>query len=151
MGCSSTGKKRPNYKSCVRYYNNVNQPLLANTTTQVQIVGTKVVDTGVSIDTEPSSYTIVTKGLYHLSEDVVIAATAVGVATVSIYMDGVMLPCTYNPRTLYVGNNTFHVETDLDIEGCCCDVSKNITFVITTDATAVGTILHVCTGITKLA
>lgn len=151
MGCSSSNKKRPNYKSCVRYYNNVNQPLLANTTTQVQIAGTKVVDTGVSIDTEPSSYTIVTKGLYHLSEDVVIAATAVGVATVSIYMDGVMLPCTYNPRTLYVGNNTFHVETDLDIEGCCCDVSKNITFVITTDATAVGTILHVCTGITKLA
>lgn len=151
MGCSSSSKKRPNYKSCVRYYNNTSQPLPANATTQVVINGARVVDTGVSIDTQPSSYTITTKGLYHLSGDVVIAATAVGIATVAIYMDGVMLPCTYNPRTLYVGNNTFHVETDLDIESCCCSTSKTITFVITTDATATGTILHVCTGITKIA
>lgn len=62
-----------------------------------------------------------------------------------------MLPCTYTPKTLYVGNNAIHVETDLDIESCCCAVNKNITFVITTDATATGTIIHVCTGITKTA
>lgn len=50
MGCSSTSsKKRPNYKSCVRYYNNTSQPLPANTTTQLTIAGSRVVDTGVSM------------------------------------------------------------------------------------------------------
>lgn len=151
MGCSSSNKKRPNYKSCVRYYNNAVQNLAANTTNQMQILGARVADTGVSIETQPSSYTIVTKGLYHISGDVYIKATASGVVQFVAYMDGVALPCTGIKQTIFVGENAVHIETDIEIDSCCCSVNKTITFNIITDTTAVGTVEHICTGITKIA
>lgn len=151
MGCSSSGKKRPNYKSCVRYYNNIDQPFTINSTNQLVLAGSRVVDTGVSIDTQPSSYTITTKGLYHLSADIVVNATVAGDLDLNFYMDGVKLPCTYTQNTLRVGYNSIHTETDLDIDSCCCNVSKNITLVITTYAAATGDVVHVCSGITKIA
>lgn len=150
MGCSGTSKKRANYKSCVRYYNNAKQTLTTNATNQMQILGARVVDTGVSIETQPSSYTIVTKGLYHISGDVYINATASGVVQFVAYMDGVALPCTGVKQTIFVGENAVHIETDLEIDGCCA-VNKTITFNVITDTTAAGTVEHICTGITKIA
>ena len=150
MGCSSS-KKRPNYKSCVRYYNNAIQTLTADETTQIAIAGTRVTDTGVSIEAQPSSYTILTKGLYHISADIVINAIAPGNAAFTAYMDGVVLPCTFTNHRLAAGNNEIHFETDLLIDSCCCSVNKTITFSVTLDATATGSVVHVCTGIIKEA
>lgn len=150
MGCSSSNKKRPGYKSCVRYYNDAKQVLTTNATNQMQLLGARVVDTGVSIEAQPSSYTIVTKGMYHLTGDVYINATASGVVKFVVYLDGVALPCTGMNQTIFVGYNAIHIETDIEIDGCC-GINRNITFNVITDATAAGTVEHICTGIIKEA
>lgn len=150
MGCG-TSKKRANYKSCVRYYNNAIQTLTTDDTTQIVIAGARVADTGISIEAQPSSYTILTRGLYHISGDIVINATTAGNATFAAYMDGVVLPCTFTNHRLAAGNNEIHFETDILIDSCCCDVNKTITFAVILDATAVGSVTHVCTGIIKEA
>lgn len=138
-------------KSCERYYNNTIQNLPEDSTTQLTIAGAKVVDTGISIETQPQSYTTLKKGLYHIAGDVIITATAAGLATFYIAMDGVALPCTIKTVTLAVGNNAVHTETDLYLDGCCNDISHNFTFEVLTDETATGTITHLCTGIIKEA
>lgn len=93
----------------------------------------------------------IVKGLYHISGDIVINATTAGNATFAAYMDGVVLPCTFTNHRLATGNNEIHFETDILIDSCCCDVNKTITFAVVLDATAVGNVTHVCTGIIKEA
>ena len=151
MGCGNCGHKTCHDKSCQRYYNNNIQALPINTTMQVIIAGTKVVDTGVSIETEPQNYTTLKTGLYHITGDITVEATAIGDVVVEIYMDGVPLPCTKRSRTVNVGFNPIHTETDLYLDGCCCNVSHTFTYVITSDANATGNIVEVCTGIIKEA
>lgn len=149
MGCG-TSKKCAGFKSCVRYYNNTAQALPVSDVTQLAVAGARVVDTGVSIESQPSAYTIVNRGLYYISADVTINATAAGDVVFAAYMDGVFLPCTVTNATLAVGFNTIHLETDILVEGYY-GISKNITFAITTDDTATGTVEHICSGITKEA
>lgn len=150
MACGSS-KKNPRYKSCVRYYNNNTQALAAGATVQLQIAGSRVTDTGVSIETQPSSYTILTRGLYHISADVEINATTGGDVEIIAYMDGVELPCMKKTKTLEVGYDTIHTETDLEIDACCCSVSKTITFAVKSVSAAIGSVVHVCSGIIKEA
>lgn len=153
MSCGSNrNHKNCNYKSCQRYFNNNSQPIAADTATQLVIKGTKVVDTGISIETEPQNYSTVKTGLYHIAGDIMVAGTANGTAVAQIYMDGVPLPCTKRTRT--ISANAFveiHTETDLELDGCCCDVSHTFTFVITTDETAAGNVVEFCSGMLKLA
>lgn len=137
-------------KSCERHYNNNSQTFEAGQTITLQIAGTKVVDTGISIETEQNSYTTVKKGLYHISGDVVIDATTAGDITFQILMDGVVLPCTIKAETIPVDNTSIHTETDLMLDGCCCDVSHTFTYQIVS-TTAAGSVIALCTGITKLA
>ncbi len=150
MGCSSNKHKTCRDKSCQRYYNNNPQSFVAGQVLNLQIAGNRVVDTGVSIETQGQSMTTLKTGLYHISADVVISVTAASTGTLQVYMDGVPLPCTLRDLTLVAGANPVHVETDLPIEGCCCDVSHTFTFVFTS-GTAVGSVLEFCCGILKLA
>lgn len=148
MSCGNSVKNK-NMKSCERYFNN-NAQALTNGNTTVLTLGAKVVDTGVSIEADTQSYTVVTKGLYHISGDIVLTSTTAGDgATFSVYMDGVQLPCTIKPFETIVGAVTVHTETDLYLSSCCCDVNHTFTFVVASSG-AVGT-LTCCTGITKLA
>lgn len=151
MGCGNKSHKNCNYKSCQRYYNSNTQPLAVSTDLQLTIAGARVVDTGVSIETEPQSYTTLKTGLYHLAGDVVINATAGGAVRFSIYMDGVELPCTVRHETVAAGFNEIHTETDLELTGCCCDVTHSFTFKVRSDATATGNIVEFCSGVLKLA
>lgn len=150
MSCNnSSSLKNRNMKSCERYYTNNAQTLIAGGT-DILTLGAKVVDTGVSIEADTQSYTTVTKGLYHISGDIVVtSATADGNGTFSVYMDGVQLPCTIRQFTTVDGSVAVHTETDLYLNGCCCEVSHTFTFVVES-TTAVGTVTS-CTGITKLA
>ena len=150
MACGSKSRKNCYAKSCQRYYNNNAQPFAAGETIQLQIAGARVVDTGVSIDTQPLSYTTLKTGLYHLVGDAVVNATTGGIASLQIYMDGVPLPCTLRTATFYAGNNQVHTETDLDLTGCCCDVEHNFTFQFISDD-AVGSVVQFCSGVLKLA
>ena len=151
MSCGSKSNRRSCCaRSCVRYYNDTPQPFAAGVPLQLTLVGARVVDSGVCIETEPQSYTTVKTGLYHLALDVEATATTPGIGELAIYMDGVILPCTAKTSSLPVGVTTIHTETDLELTGCCPDVYHNFTAVLTTTA-AVGNITHVCSGITKVA
>ena len=152
MGCGCNRHKSCHDKSCQRFYNNNEQTLAAATTTQLVIAGTRVVDTGVSIETQPQSYTTLKTGLYHIAGDVVVEGSAGGTAVLQVYMDGVPLPCTKRTRTIpATGYVEIHTETDLCLDGCCCDVSHTFTYQITTDTTAAGAVVECCTGIIKEA
>ena len=146
----SCGCRNANQKSCQRYYNNIAQPLAATTTVQLIVAGARVVDTGVSIETQPQSYTIVKPGLYHIAADVDVNLTTAGDIVLQGYMNGVPLPCTTRNVTGTDGHNLVHSETDLAIGGCC-DISKAITWTIQSVGVAVGTIDGNCTGIVKYA
>lgn len=150
MACGSKSLKTCKAKSCQRYYNTTAQPFAAAQTLQLQIAGAKVVDTGISIGTEPMNYTTLKTGLYHFAGDIVINATTGGAVRFSIYMDGVELPCTVRHTTLAAGFSEIHTETDLCLTGCCCDVEHSFTFMLRSDA-AVGSVVEFCSGILKLA
>lgn len=149
MSCSNSVKNR-NMKSCARYYNNNTQTLTVGNTLQLAL-GTKVVDTGVSIEAQPQSLTTTTKGLYHISADIALDTVTAGNVTYSVYMDGVQLPCTLKPLTLVADSEiSVHTETDLYLDACCCSVSHTFTFVLTS-TTGAGTVNNFCVGIIKEA
>lgn len=150
MACGSKCGKNCKTKSCQRYYNTTPQPFAAGQTLQLQIAGAKVVDTGISIETQPLSYTTLKTGLYHLVADVVADVTTLGAATLQVYMDGVPLPCTLRNLRFPVGYNEIHTETDLCLTGCCCDVEHNFTFILNS-VDAVGEVVQFCSGVLKLA
>ena len=152
MACNNGNGNRAYQKSCVRYFNNAPQLLAADSENVLTLAGAKVVNSGSSIQVEPQSYDTVKIGLYHLAADAVIAATAAGVLTLQWYMDGVALPCTLRKVTIpATGNTETHTETDLALSGCCCCVNHTFTLVATTDTTAAGSVVELCTGLLKLA
>lgn len=149
MACN--GNK--NYqKSCARYYNNTAQTLAANSTTTLTLVGARAVLTGESISVQPQSFDTNKIGLYHLTADAVIAATAAGEVTLVWMMDGVALPCTTKTVTVAADVNTeIHTETDLSLSACCCCVDHTFTLLAVTDETAAGSVVQLCAGLLKLA
>lgn len=151
MSCGNSRHKTCNDKSCQRFYNNSIQPLPVSTDLQLIIEGTKVVDTGLAIETQNMNYTTLKKGLYHIAGDVTLEATAAGDVFFEVYMDGVALPCTRRSRTVTIGYNPIHTETDLYLDGCCCDISHVFTYRLRSDAGATGSVIEFCSGITKLA
>lgn len=153
MSCSSGRRgKSCRDKSCQRYYNMNPQILAAGSTLQLEIAGARVVDSGLSIETQPQSFTTLKTGLYHLAADVVINASAAGDVTLQFLMDGVVLPCTVRTFTLAAtGSREIHTETDLELTGCCCDVTHSFTLVMVSPAAGAGTVTQVCAGIIKEA
>lgn len=151
MGCANKCHKTCYSKSCQRFYNNVPQNLVAGETLQLIIAGSRVVDSGISIETQPQNYETLKTGLYHFAGDVIINVATGGDVELQMYMDGVPLPCTYRRVTVPSGYREIHTETDLELDGCCCDVSHSFTYRLTSIDTAVGTVTQFCSGITKLA
>lgn len=152
MACGNSRHKTCRDKSCQRFYNNTSmQALPVNTDLQLIIEGSKVVDTGVSIETQNMSYTTLKTGLYHIAGDVTVEATAAGDVIFEVFMDGVPLPCTKRSRTVSIGYNPIHTETDIYLDGCCCDVTHTFTYRVVSDANATGRIIEFCSGILKLA
>ena len=149
MACNNGNGNRAYQKSCVRYFNNAPQLLAADSENVLTLAGAKVVNSGSSIQVEPQSYDTVKIGLYHLAADAVIAATAAGVLTLQWYMDGVALPCTLKRVTLPASGNA-EIQPAQQICDCCC-VNHTFTLVATTDSTAAGSVIELCTGLLKLA
>lgn len=139
-------------KSCARYYNNNAQPLASNGQTTLTLAGAKAVLSGEAIQVQPQSFDTLKIGLYHLSADAVISASAAGKVTLVWMMDGVALPCTAKTVTLAADVNTeIHTETDLSLSACCCCVSHTFTLLAITDETAAGSVVQLCAGLLKLA
>lgn len=151
MGCG-TSRKNCNQKSCVQYYNTNVQELIAGESLTLA-VGNRAVDTGVSIEAEPQAYVVVKNGLYTVSADIVIESTAAGNATVAVYRNGVVLPCTFRTvRVPATGDAEIHTETRFIVDDCCCkNIAETFTFVLISEDTAAGNIVQFCSGIYKLA
>ena len=149
MSCGASNNNQY-AKSCVRYYNNSTQELTANGSTLLTLAGAKVVNSGISIEAESQSYTIVKPGLYHIAADVTVEATTAGAVTLTWYKDGVALPCTETKQYISATHaGSIHAETDLRLCGCC--QSHSLTLVATTDDAITGNVSHVCSGVVKLA
>lgn len=151
MACGNNRHKTCHDKSCQRFYNNNIQTLPVSTDLQLIIEGSRVVDSGISIETQNQTYTILKTGLYHITADVTLESLAPGDVVFQAYMDGVPLPCTKRSRTVAVGYNPIHTETDLELDGCCCDVTHTITFRLQSDAAVNGSVIEFCSGVLKLA
>ena len=131
-------------KSIVRAYNNATQ-----TITALALQGAQVVNSGCSVGMETAAYRIRTGGIYHISADVTLTATAAGTATVQIALNTVALLCAVSTVTTAAnGTYTVHVETDISVP--CCPAAGGRTVTITAGGVA-GTVTHVCSGITRLA
>lgn len=147
MACGNNRHKSCHDKSCQRYYNNNIQDLPLNTELQLIIEGSRVVDTGISIETQNQTYTTLTKGLYHIAGDVTLEALAAGDVVFEVYMDGVPLPCTKKSRTVTIGYNPIHTETDIYLDSA----DHNFTYRLRSDAAVTGDVIEFCSGMLKLA
>lgn len=151
MSCSTRNYKNCHFKSCEQYYNTNPQALAAGATIPLNILGNRVVDTGVSIEAEPNGFQTLKTGLYAISADIVINTTTDGDVILQIKRDGVVLPCSVRRFTAGTGYREVHTETKQLIEGCCADVSHTFTFELVSVDTAVSSVTSVCAGMTKLA
>jgi len=135
-------------KSAQTAYNNAAQAITANAVTTIAILGTQVCDTGCSIDTSASAFTVLKGGLYRFSYDVTYTATAAGTAVIQLYNGTVALPCAVAQVAAEAdGVYTTHIETVLTLNSCC-GVRPAINAGITGIA---GTVSHVCASAVRLA
>lgn len=145
MGCSKTIKSC-SFRSAQTAYNDTEQAFAA-TGTPIVILGTRVTDTGVSIDTEPTVFNVKGSGLYRISYDVDLAAAGAGTVTLQLYDGQTPLPCAIASRTTATGlDYAMHVETTLYLPSCCA-VHHAIGARI---GGVAGEITHVCASIVKL-
>lgn len=151
MSCGNRKNKSCYAKSCQRYYNNNSQAIPAGATLQLTIAGNRVVDSGISIETQPQNFNTIKTGLYRITGDIVIEPTAAGDVSLSVYMDGVQLPCTLKTITLATEKVAVHTETDLELDGCCCDVGHSFAFVLSSASTGAGAVIESCYSMLKLA
>lgn len=143
MGCN----KNRYQKSVARTYNNASQEITA-TPSALTLVGNVSVNTGCSIEIGTGSYRLNYSGLYHISADVTLTATAAGTALVQLAVNGTVLPCAVSSATMAAaGVYTLHVETDI-CAGVCA-VNKPVITVLA--GGVAGTVTHVCAGVTKIA
>ncbi len=150
MSCCNNKHKTCHDKSCQRYYNTTAQAFVADQTITLQIAGNRVVDSGVAIDTDVSTFSVSKSGLYHIVADAIVLTTTAGSGTLRILKNGVPLPCSARLVSLPLGAATeIHTETEIILDCCCCG-SNTFSFEFVSD-TAVGSVISLCTGVLKLA
>lgn len=127
-------------------YNNAEQAFVA-AGTPITILGTRVTDTGVAIDTDPTVFDIDRSGLYRISYDIDLTAAGAGVVSLQLYDGETPLPCSVAARTVATDlEYAIHVETTLYLSTCCA-VHHAIGARVSGVA---GTITHVCASAVKL-
>lgn len=146
MSCNSK-LKNTHFKSAQAAYNNADQAFAA-AGTPITILGNLFTDTGCSISSAGSGFTINNSGLYRVSYDVTFTATGVGTAELAGLKDGVSLPCMNAQATVAEGSvYTLHIETVIYVAVCCA----NTPVISATMSGVAGTITHVCASVVKLA
>lgn len=146
MACNSNYKNR-NYKSAVTAYNNTAQTYTADGT-QLNILGTTVLDTGCSINAENGGFTINHTGLYRIECDVTSTPTTAGSQILQFYKDTIAMPCAVTTDTTTADTTlTQHIETTVLIPVCC---AYQPTIALNISGTA-GDVIHMCTNVTRLA
>lgn len=138
-----------NYKSTIEYYDTSVQAITA-TPSPLNLVGTKVTSTGVSLNGAGSAITVNKSGTYQLHAGVTVLATTAGVMTAQMRINGVLLPETLRAVTTPVGSTRIDLDTVRFLQVGCAS-TPNVQVVISTDGTAVGTVTLVDGYAVKLA
>lgn len=129
-------------------YNNAIQAIVSDGTT-LEILGTKVCDTGCSISTEETGFRIRRSGVYRISIDVNFTAGATaGTVQLQLYNGIAPLPCSNaSTRVAADGDETLHVETVLALNSCC----GNVPYISAQVGGLAGTVTHLCANAVKIA
>jgi len=110
--------KSPTRKSALRITGSTPQTL---TTTPAALAGAIAqVDTGCSMEPMASGARVRNAGLYSVSANVQVNATAAGTVSAQLYLDGVPLPDTLRTVTAAVGLTVIPLESLLCLPGNCC-------------------------------
>lgn len=140
--------KTKNYKSAQVALNTVAQSVVAAGTT-VEILGSRLTDTGCSIHADNAGFRVNASGLYNIRYVFTFVAEAAGVLTAQLYRDGIALPCTLSQDTVEAGSTyTIAIEAPALVIGTCCNICPTITATV---GGVAGTITRVCASAVKLA
>lgn len=154
MACSKY--KNCHYKSAVQFYNTATQPILATniSTNPVTVeLGSKVTDTGVSLDFETNSIEVLTSGLYRFSADVDFSGGTIGEITVAMTLNGSILPETITTQTISTTGtaSTLNIETVRQLSTCGLVSNYILGIIAYSDGTAIGSISKISGNAVKLA
>lgn len=153
MACNKY--KNCHYKSAVQFYSNNVQPFLTTNiiTNPVALdIGSKVTDTGMSIDEGTNSLTIENTGLYRFSANATILGAVAGDAYVAMTLDGVVMPETLKRVSLTTADYTnVSLETVRQLSTCCGISNHIIGYIVYSDATASGSVTALSGNAIKLA
>ena len=140
--------KTKNYKSAQVALNTIAQSVTAAGTT-VEILGSRLTDTGCSIRTDSAGFRVNASGLYNIRYVFTFSAEAAGVLTAQLYKDGIALPCTLSQNTVEAGSTyTIAIEAPALVIGTCCNICPVVTAVVSGVA---GTVTRVCASTVRLA
>ncbi len=145
MSCNNC--KNAYQKSAQAAYNNAEQTYVA-AGTNINVLGSLITDTGVSISTQTGGFRINNGGLFRVSYDVTSTPAAAGAQVIQLYNGSSAMPCAIATDTVAAdGVITQHIETVIRLATCCAmqpTISARISGVA-------GTINHVCASVVKLA
>ena len=145
MSCNNC--KNAYQKSAQAAYNNAEQTYVT-AGTNINVLGSLITDTGVSISTQTGGFRINNGGLFRISYDVTSTPAAAGAQVIQLYNGSSAMPCAIATDTVAAdGIITQHIETVIRLATCCAMqpvISARISGVA-------GTINHVCASIVKLA
>lgn len=135
-------------KSTQCAYNNAIQAVVSDGTT-LELLGTKVSDTGISIETTENTFRILRSGVYRFSIDVNFTAGATaGTVRLQLFNGIAPLPCSNSVTSVAADSSeTMHIETVIPLNSCCGNI-PNISAQVSGLA---GTVTHLCANAIKLA
>lgn len=147
--------KNKNYKSAVQFYNSTSQPIVATdiiTTPVILSLGSRVTDTGCSIDLNSLDVDVETSGLYRISATLDVLGVTGGDVSFAIALNGQVLPETLNTITAVAGiSELISFETIRVINTCCVNNDFNFSIVAFSDGTGEATVERLSGNAVKLA
>lgn len=154
MSCNKY--KNRNYKSALQTYNGASQQILATniiTNPVVLNLGSKITDTGCGFDyCNGSIVNIETSGLFKFESQIEIIATTGGTFTAAMVLDGVVLPETVRMIGVATGGvGQIPLATLRGLKTCCNIDEHNISVIVYSEGTAVGSVNNVAFNAVKLA
>ncbi len=134
--------KDRHYKSSAQFYNTATQTI-GSTMAPLNLIGTEVTDSGVSLETSANAIEIQHSGLYRITADVGVNATTAGNITIQLYQNGVPMSETVRIITASVGYHLVSINTIRQFKTFCGQNPASIQVMAMTDGTAVGNVTFI--------
>lgn len=147
--------KCAHYKSALQFYNTTSQDILATNTATNPVIfalGSRVTDTGVSLDFSSFDVNVEASGLYRISVNLDVLGTTAGDITFAIAEDGVILPETISTITAVAEiSELISFETIREVSVCCGNREHSFTIIAFSDGTGVAEVQRLSGNVVKLA